>query len=137
NEFVNFIFPIVLVDSEGTEITVENNDELEGYLLDAQNNCGEDDNDNDNDNDNDGDYTLETFNEYLLECPLRILNIKRGGESFTSEYNKSHFIFSTGGLVEAKLDGEEVEGTWETALTDDGINLELYFETLPEFSNVW
>lgn len=133
NEFVNFIFPIVLVDSEGTEITVENNDELEGYLLDAQNNCEEDDDDNDNDED----YTLETFNKYLLECPLRILNIKSGGKSFTREYNKSHFIFREGGLIEAKLDDEELEGSWETVLTDDGINLELYFATLPEFSNEW
>lgn len=132
NEFVNFIFPIVLVDSEGTEITVENNDELEGYLRDAQNNCGEDD-----DDDNDEDYTLENFNEYLLKCPLRILNIKSGGESFTNEYNKSHFIFGENGLVEAKLDSEEVEGSWETILTDEGIKLELYFATLPEFSNEW
>src|SRR5690606_27631676 len=87
NEFVNFIFPIVLVDSEGTEITVENNDDLEGYIQAAQN-CEENDND-----DNEGDYTLENFNDYLLKCPFRILNIKSGGKSFTREYNKSHFIF--------------------------------------------
>src|SRR5690606_1875123 len=130
NEFVNFIFPIVLVDSEGTEITVENNDDLENALQFAQSNCNDDE-------DNDEDYELESFNEYLLKCPLRILNIKSGGESFTSKYNKSRFIFSGGGLVEAELDDENVEGSWETVLTEDGIKMELDFEALPEFSKEW
>lgn len=135
NEFVNFIFPIVLVDSEGTEITIENNDDLEVHLQAAQNNCKDDDDDDDDDDDEDN--TLESFNEYLLKCPLRILNIKSAGESFTSEYNKSHFIFSGDGLVEAELNDENVEGSWETSLTEDGVKMELYFESLPEFSKEW
>lgn len=130
NEFVNFIFPLVLVDSEGTEIIIENNDDLEEALQSAQSNCNDDE-------DNDEDYELESVNEYLLKCPLRILNIKSGGESFTSEYNKSHFIFSGSGLVEAEIDDENVEGSWETVVTEDGIKMELYFESLPEFSKEW
>lgn len=134
-EFVNFIFPVILVDSEGTEITIENNDDLEAYLQAAQNNCKEDGNNGGDEDDEDN--TLESFNEYLIKCPLRILNIKSGGESFTSEYNKSRFIFSGDGLVEAELKNENVEGSWETVLTEDGVKMELFFTSLPEFSNEW
>lgn len=132
NKFVNFIFPLVLIDAEGSEITIENKDDLEMALESVDNNCNEEDND-----DNDTDFGLENVNEYLLECPLQISNLKSGGKTFTREYHKSHIVFGENGFVEVKLETEVVEGNWETLLTDDGVKMKLYFESLPEFSHEW
>ncbi len=133
NEFVGFNFPMGLIDSEGTRVSIENNKQLAEALRIAKNECDEDD-----DNDyNDDDFDVERLNNYLVLCPWLIDHIRRNEGDQTEQYPNTYLVFREDGTVEAKLSSGDVEGTWETVMTERGPIIALTFADLPDFSNEW
>lgn len=133
NEFVSFNFPMKLIDSEGTRIIIENNDQLAEALRVAKNECDEDD-----DNDyNDDDFDLERLNNYLVVCPWKVDHVRRNATNQTEQYPNVYLVFRENGTVEAKFPSGDVEGTWETVMTDHGPVIALTFTELADFTNEW
>ena len=133
NEFVSFNFPMGLIDSEGTKLNIENNEQLSEALRIAKNECDEDD-----DNDyNDDDFDTESLNTYLVKCPFIFDYVKRSGEDLTVEYNDVLMIFRENGTIEAKFNSGDIEGEWETTMTGEGPVLALFFENSVDLTNEW
>ena len=133
NEFVSFNFPMGLIDAEGTRINIENNDQLADALRIAKNECDEDD-----DNDyNDDDFDIERLNNYLVTCPWIIDHVRRNAVNQTEQYLNVYLVFRENGTVEAKFQSGDIEGTWETVMTDRGPVIALTFEDAPAFTNEW
>ena len=122
-----------LIDSEGTKLNIENNEQLSEALRIAKNECDEDD-----DNDyNDDDFDTESLNSYLVKCPFIFDYVRRSGEDITAEYNDVLMIFRENGTIEAKFNSGDIEGEWETTMTGEGPVLALFFENSVDLTNEW
>ncbi|NNC35142.1 MAG: hypothetical protein HKO09_09710 [Croceitalea sp.] len=134
NDLVSLDFPITLKKADGTEIQVSNNAELAIALERAKNECDEDDDDDYNDDD----FTLERLNEYLVECPWEVREIKRDAISLADQYLEYLMTFTQDGIVKVKdRAGNSLTGQWTTTMTDRGVVLSLSFDVLVDFNLEW
>ena len=122
-DFIHFNFPITVVWSNGDELVIENNDELDDVLKNAINACDEDD---DNDyNDDDADDT-ELVN-VLTDGHWAITYFFHEKDE-TENFNGYVFTYFENGSVKAKKDETIIEGEWESNGDDGSLELELEFE---------
>ncbi|NER16458.1 hypothetical protein [Spongiivirga citrea] len=136
NEFVSFNFPMVLVDSEGEEVTITNNEELVEAIRVARNECDEDDDDDYNDDD----FSIERFDNYLVECFWVVFDVTINGEDRTADYVEYKLDFSEDGSVVATrviTNEASVEGTWTSELTDRGVLLSIDMGDNEILTNQW
>lgn len=134
DDIVSIQFPITLKKFDGTEIAVNNNVELANALENAKGECDEDD-----DNDfNDDDFTKERLDNYLVECPWKIITVHRTDVDQTDQYLEYSMVFSENGQVTVKDKiGNIHPGTWTTRPTNHGVALTLEFTRLVDFSLEW
>lgn len=127
-------FPVTMVLADGTEIVVNNNEELERTINDAKDTCDEDD-----DNDyGDDDFTKERLDEYLQICPWVVHEFKRHNQDNTAQYKEYALNFKEDGVVKMRArNGDVLTGTWSTRVTDRGALLKLEFDTLADFTLEW
>lgn len=127
-------FPVTMVLADGTEIVVNNNQELESTINDAKDDCDEDD-----DNDyGDDDFTKERLDNYLKVCPWVVYEFKRNNQVNTAEYKEYALNFKEDGVVRMRArNGDILTGTWSTRVTDRGALLKLEFDTLADFTLEW
>ncbi len=127
-------FPVTMVLADGTEVVVNNNEELENIINEAKDACDEDD-----DNDyGDDDFTKERLDEYLQVCPWVVYEFKRNNQDNTAEYKEYALNFKEDGVVKMRArNGDILTGTWSTRVTDRGALLKLEFETLADFTLEW
>ncbi len=132
--FASLNFPVTMVLADGTEIVVNNNEELENIINEAKDACDEDD-----DNDyGDDDFTKERLDEYLQVCPWVVHEFKRNNQDNTAEYKEYALNFKEDGVVKMRArNGDVLTGTWSTRVTDRGALLKLEFETLADFTLEW
>lgn len=75
-------FPVTMVYPDGSTIEVNNNQELERVMTEAENSCDEDD-----DNDwNDDDFTKERIDHLLTSCPWIVHDLRRNENNLTDTY---------------------------------------------------
>ncbi|MFD1614761.1 hypothetical protein [Gelatiniphilus marinus] len=127
-------FPVTMVLADGTEIVVNNNQELENTIDDAKDACDEDD-----DNDyGDDDFTKERLDEYLQICPWVVHEFKRNNQDNTVGYKEYALNFKEDGVVRMRArNGDILTGTWSTRVTKRGALLKLEFDTLADFTLEW
>ncbi|MCF7569252.1 hypothetical protein L3X37_12885 [Sabulilitoribacter arenilitoris] len=132
--FASLNFPVTMVLADGTEIVVNNNQELERTINEAKDACDEDD-----DNDyGDDDFTKERLDEYLKICPWVVHEFKRNNQDNTAEYKEYALNFKEDGVVRMRArNGDVLTGTWSTRVTDRGALLKLEFDTLADFTLEW
>ena len=117
-ELISFEFPVVMQLSDGTEITVYNNDELEDAIENATSYCDEDD---DTDFDDD-DIDDSIFITALLTGPWKV-NYFFKETNQTAEFASFSFTFNTDGTVQTTDGVSVVEGTWNSYGDDGGLEL--------------
>ncbi len=127
-------FPVTMVLADGTEIIVNNNEELQRTIEDAKDACDEDD-----DNDyGDDDFTKERLDEYLQICPWVVYEFKRNNQDNTAGYKEYALNFKEDGVVKMRArNGDILTGIWSTRVTDRGALLKLEFDTLADFTLEW
>lgn len=126
NQLVSISFPIALKKSDGTEITVENNAELNAALSSAGNEC-----------ERDG-LNKEILDAFLLACQLEVREVLRDNVDSTDQYFESIMTFSQDGtVVIGGGTSAPLTGTWTTQNTDSGVQLALQFNALVDFSMTW
>jgi len=136
NEFVSFNFPMVLVDSEGEEVTINDNDELVEAIRVARNECDEDDDDDFNDDD----FSIERLENYLVECPFAVQHFRLNGDDLTEQYFRYVVKFNEDGTLIASRQpgGVPVEGEWEIKEGENGRPLVfISIGQLTDFNNEW
>lgn len=126
NQLVSISFPIALKKSDGTEITVENNAELNAALSSAGNECERDV------------LNKEILDAFLLACQLEVREVLRDNVDSTDQYFESIMTFSQDGtVVIGGGTSAPLTGTWTTQNTDSGVQLALQFNALVDFSMTW
>lgn len=134
NDLVSFDFPITLKSYDGTETVVDSNAELATALENAKEMCDEDDDDDHNDDD----FTKERLDNYLVECPWLVKEVKREGNYQTDQYFEYLMNFKEDGTVKVKdRQGNYLEGEWSTRVGENRILLKLEFDALVDFTLEW
>lgn len=132
--FASLNFPVTMVLADGTEIVVNNNEELQVTIEEAKDACNEDDN-----NDyHDDDFTKERLDQLLKTCPWIVHEIKRNQDNLIEEYHEYAIQFKEDNIVKVKArNGDMLTGTWSTRVTDRGALIKLEFDTLVDFTLEW
>lgn len=136
DDLVSFVFPVSLEDSQGSQHTASNVEELEQIIEDAEDDCDEDD---DNDFDDD-DIDTSALEAVLISGAWKV-SYYFDETNQTEQYGDFTFTFSEDGTVTVLGGSEDSVGTW-VAYGDDGeIELELMFDEnndlLDEISEDW
>ncbi len=132
--FASLNFPATMKLADGTEVIVNNNEELETTIDSAKNTCDEDD---DNDH-NDDDFTKEHLDEYLKICPWVVYEFKRNNQDNTAQYGEYALNFKEDDIVKMRSkNGDLLTGTWSTRISNRGALLKMNFETLADFTLEW
>ncbi len=135
NDVAGFVFPITVVLSDGTEMQVNDNDELEDVLKSAINDCDEDD-DNDHNDDDVDDTELKNI---LLEGQWEITYFF-DDEDETGDFAGYIFTFLDGGVAKAQKGDITTNGSWYANGDDGALELQLNFGSsspLDELEDDW
>ncbi|MGY3792927.1 hypothetical protein [uncultured Aquimarina sp.] len=137
DDIVNISFPITVILSDNTEITINNLDELEEAIEEAIDDCDE------------NDLGEERFIDVITSELLEVQKYKDNQSNETNNYRDYIFDFSEDGTVLVTLednDGDDTnnvttEGTWSVRTrVDGGLNTTLDFGTeapLNKLNNSW
>lgn len=127
-------FPVTMVLADGSEVTVQNNIQLERVIAEAKDACDEDD-----DNDyNDDDFTKERLDEYLKRCPWLVNEFKRDAVALTDRYFDYAINFKEDDVVVMRArNGDVLTGTWSTRVSDRGALIKMEFDNLADFTLEW
>ncbi len=146
-------FPITMELYDGTQLTINNMEELREIMQEAEFMCDEDD-DYDYDDDDCKHCTEEAIIELLLECNWSIHKLVVDEQDNTEQYRDFLLKFFEDGTVKAFVGNEYIYGTWELTnveaggMGDDSHNsagtnvqrgkyLTISFENLTDFSFKW
>ncbi|MGB5666500.1 MAG: hypothetical protein WBM53_06615 [Maribacter sp.] len=134
NDLISIDFPVKLKLYDGTVMEVNTNAELANEIENAKELCDEDD-----DNDyNDDDFTQERLDNYLVECPWLIHEVKRDNQFQTDQYIDYVMNFNEDGTVKiADREGNMLNGTWSTRVSEHKVLLKLEFDELVDFTLEW
>jgi len=135
DDLVSFKFPIGLILADGSQLTVNDIEELEIVIENAEDDCDEDD-DNDFDDDD-----VDTSNlEAVLTAGTWRISYFYDEINQTAAYNNFTFTFNSDGTVIANDGSENILGIWAVYGDDGGLELTLIFESndlLNEISEDW
>ncbi len=134
NDLISMGFPVTLKLYDGSTMVVDSNAELANAIENAKDLCDEDD-----DNDyNDDDFTQERLENYLVECPWLIHEVKRENQLQTDQYIDYVMNFTEDGAVKiVDREGNMLNGTWSTRVAEHRVLLKLEFTELVDFTLEW
>lgn len=130
-EWVSFVFPIVMTLFDGTKITIDDNESLENLIKDSSDDCDEDD-DIDFDDDDVDDSNLVAV---LVNGKWKIKYFF-DEEDQTGEFTGFTFTFYANGTASASNGSIEVVGTWATHGDDGELELSLDFGENSPFDEI-
>ena len=123
HDLAGFQFPVTLITSDGTEIVVTDNSQLEEAIQNHKDDCDEDD---DNDyNDNDVDDT--DFINVLKEGSWKVTYFFEESDQ-THAFEGISFTFSADGTAQALSGSDVVNGTWDSDGDNGHLEVEFDFE---------
>ncbi len=127
---VSVDFPVELVTSDGSKITVNSLVELALAISQSRDDCDEDD-DNDYNDDDDDEEDLE---ELLLECPWAVHELVVDRENREAEYQRYLIDFKENGSVFILDEGQTYQGSWSIEITERNPMLILNFPDFPDLN---
>ncbi|MBA4053116.1 MAG: hypothetical protein C0490_00230, partial [Marivirga sp.] len=134
-DLASFIFPVSLVLTDGSFVSVENNSELRDIIKNSVGKCDEDD---DNDHNDDDDIDEVAFVNILTEGEWIVSYFFDDGEDETSNYEQYTFTFAANGTFTANNATSQFLGEWE--IRDDGkpeLRLNIDEDALDELGENW
>ncbi|MBT8291051.1 MAG: hypothetical protein KJO93_09445 [Muriicola sp.] len=134
---VNVEFPITLVLSDGTEVSVANLDQLEDVIDDAEDDCDEDDDYDYNDDDCDN-CTTEQLSDFITGCDSwYVKDFERNDMDLDEQYLGYTFTFLSDGTLTADTSMESFLGTWSASGSANAITVTINIPDLPDFNGDW
>ncbi len=136
-DIVEIDFPIIVILSDGTEISVSGLDSLEDIIEDAEDDCDEDDDYDYNDDDCDN-CTTEGFADFITGCDgWYVKDLERNDMELTDQYSGYTFSFGSDGSITAETSTESFPGTWESTGSGNNISVTINFPDLSDFNAIW
>ncbi|WP_240507414.1 hypothetical protein [Winogradskyella aurantia] len=133
DDLVGFEFPISIVISDGSEIVINNFNELEEAIDNYDDDCDEDDDYDYNDDDCD-DCTPNQLESVLTSCAdWYIDDLERNDEDLEDNYSGYLFNFFDDNTLTVTWDDETVDGTW--SISGTGNNITVIFD-IPGFDDI-
>jgi hypothetical protein len=145
---VSINFPIEMQLFDGTQVTVNNMEELSTLMEEAEFMCDEDD-DNDYDDDDCMHCDEDQVSELLLTCSWNVDKLIINNNDISEQYTDFTFTFLDDGTVKVIVSGEYVYGNWELTTSPYGNGMSggnssqagkyitINFDDLPDFSFSW
>lgn len=137
NDIVTIDFPIVVILADNSQVSINNFNELETTIINADNSCDEDDDYDFNDDDCD-DCTPLQLETLLTSCAdWEVNRLKRNDTDYDNVYDGYVFNFLTDGTMSVYWNTTTVFGTWTAS--GAGNNLEVLIDVpgLPLCNNNW
>ena len=122
NELVSFDFPLIVYLSDSTEVTIENNNELEEIIEEVAEECDEDDDNDYNDDDIDDSVLVDA----LLNGEWAVSYFFDEADE-TTDFQGFVFTFFEDGSAKTIKDDLVINGTWETYGDDGSLEIEIDF----------
>ncbi len=137
DDIVEVEFPVTVVLSDGTEVSVSNLDQLEEVIDDAEDDCDEDDDYDYNDDDCDN-CSTEQLTDFLTNCDgWMVDDIRRNGMNLEDQYEGYTFTFDSDGTISVDAGSESLSGTWESSGSGNNIIVTIAIPDLPDFNGDW
>ncbi|WP_299120845.1 hypothetical protein [uncultured Winogradskyella sp.] len=137
NDIITIEFPITVILSDNSEIIINNLNELETTIENAENTCDEDD-DYDYDDDDCDNCTPTQVEEILTNCNnWEVDKLKRNGADYDDVYNGYDFNFFTDGTMSVYWNSTTVYGTWTTSGSGNNLEVLIDVPSLPLCNNNW
>jgi hypothetical protein len=137
DDVVSIGFPITIVLSDGTEVSVSNLDELEDLIEEYADDCDEDDDYDYNDDDCDN-CTTEGLAEYITGCESwYVKDMERNNTELTGQYEGYLFSFGSDGTITVETGTESFSGTWESSGSGNAITVIINIPDLSDFNANW
>jgi hypothetical protein len=119
SDLVSIDFPITMILSDASEITVNSNDMLENLIESAEHDCDEHDRtEYEHEGEDDDDSHNSTFISSLITGEWIISYFSKDGEE-TSVFEGYKFMFYADGTAMADNGSSQINGTWESKSEDD------------------
>ena len=135
NEYASFTFPIKVVLSDNTELTLNSNSELDDVLKNADGSCDEDDDNDYNDDDIDDSSLITTLTSNQWKISYFF-----DEKDETSDFTGYVLTFQANGTIQAVKGASTVSGNWETEGESGVLELILLFNSnilFDELSDDW
>ena len=136
-DLVSINFPITVILSDGTEITINDLVELENTIKTYDNSCDEDD-DYDYNDDDCNNCTPSELIDLLTGCSGWIVDkLERYGNDYDNYYKDYLFNFHTDGTISVYYAGLTDYGTWSASGSGNNIVITINIPELPYCNNDW
>lgn len=137
DDIVILEFPITVYLANGSEVTINNLNELETAIENADNTCDEDD-DYDYEDDDCDNCTLAMVEELLLNCSdWEVDKLERNNNDYDNLYDGYEFNFFSNGTMSVYWSGITADGTWVASGSGNDIEIIVNVPDLPLCNNNW
>lgn len=134
---VTINFPITVLIADGTTQTVNNIQELEQVIENADDSCDEDD-DFDFDDDDCNSCSTEELNSLFSECSEWIVDkLERNDNDLEDTYVGYVFSFNNDGSISVSQSTNTFNGTWDASGTNNNITVIININGLSDFNATW
>ena len=130
-DLVSVKLPITVSLKEGSEIVINDENDLQQQIESSVNNCDEED-----DNDfSDDDVDDSIFRAFLISNTWRVLYFFDGSDR-SGEFEQFNFSFSDDGILIAADDTSSTTGEWKTYGETGQLELEMELEDMPPLNTL-
>ena len=138
NDIITIDFPISLIHSDNSEVSINNFNELQSTIENAINTCDEDD-DYDYNEDDCNDCMLNDVENLLINCTNWTVNTLRrdGNTNYDNLYYNYDFNFFNDGTLTVFWNTITVSGTWTASGSSNAIEIIIDIPALPLCNNNW
>jgi hypothetical protein len=137
DDLVGFDFPISIVLSDGTEVVINDFDELEDAIDTYEDDCDEDD-DYDYNDDDCNNCTPNQLEAVLTACPdWYIDELERNDNDLEDNYSGYLFNFFEDNTVTVSWDNETASGTWSVNGTGNDITVTFDIPGFDDINDTW
>lgn len=143
---INIDFPITVRLFDGKELEIYDLFELENTIIDAKDECDEDDDFDYNDDDEEGEEEEENvvtpsqteFTNLLSSCNWSVEEVKIDGQNVTNTYSSYTLNFHMDGTILGENTDTSVPGTWSIVQNIDKVYVQVSMDSpLTDFNNDW
>lgn len=137
NDIVTIEFPITVMLADSSEIIINNLNELETVIENAENTCDEDDDYDYNDDDCDNCTTAQIENLLTSCIDWEVDKLERNNIDYDNIYDGYEFNFTTDGTLSVYWSSTTAYGTWSVSGTGNNIVVLINVPDLPLCNNTW
>jgi hypothetical protein len=134
---VTISFPITVIFPDGGTLTIDDIEQLELVIEDADDSCDEDDDNDFNDDDCDN-CTTNELETVLINCDgWTVDELEINDEDLEDQFEGFVFNFSSDGIITVTEDGDTITGTWSASGSGNSLEFVIDIPDLPDFNGTW